>query len=445
MQRPFAPPELLRAATDILQRLHLAGHEAYVAGGAVRDYLMGRPQSDLDIATSATPDEVRRLFPKTFAVGESFGVILVRHRGLNFEVATFREESDYADGRHPGSVRFANAQADVARRDFTINGMLYDVARDKVLDWVGGQADVKSRILRTIGDPNLRFAEDKLRMLRALRFAAQLDFQVEDQTLRAIRQHAPELKLVSLERVRQELDKLLAAPAAWRALSLLENSGLWKVMQAWLREESKTFATKSLLPWGEAQGMPWLMAWRQVRNEPRTGNLPAMCALCAVLLDVGAFASPDFQPQHLRQLAHALSSLVRALRGSRPEMAQAEAAATILCHMRGMEELRLADQLRLLRMPEFPWVKALATAHPAFALTPFALLDETVARYKALWHPVPFLSGNDMMSLGIQPGPALGELMRAQETGQLEGTLNTVDDARALVVAHLRATVGDKP
>lgn len=439
MNTPFAPAELLRPASWIIHRLREAGHEAYVAGGAVRDHCMGRSQSDLDIATSARPEEVRALFPRTFAVGEAFGVIIVHHQGRNFEVATFREEKDYQDGRHPGSVSYASARADVERRDFTINGMLWDVESGSLLDWVGGEADVRAGLIRTIGPPRERFGEDKLRLLRAVRFAAQLDFSIEAETLRAMDELAPGLRMVSLERVRQEMDKLLAAPAMGRGLEVMRCCGLWNVLSQWLGEEALALSPRQAPQLGQTVGTPWLHAWEEIVEQ---GLLPSTspCALHALLLDVAAWAPDAFHPQQDRSLGHSLQSLVRAVRGSRPELAQAKAMATLLCHMRTLASLSLADQLRLQRLAEFPWALAMARQHAAFVQAPFDLMEENVARYGDRWHPHPLLSGNDMMAMGIPSGPMLGELMFQQESAQLEGRIVTVDQARSLVLEQIRAT-----
>ena len=439
MSKDFAPAELLNPAIWIIRRLHQAGHEAFVAGGAVRDYCMGRPQSDLDIATSARPEEVRALFPRTFAVGEAFGVVIVPHQGRNFEVATFREEADYRDGRHPDTVRYANARADVARRDFTINGMLWEVESATLLDWVGGEADVRARLVRTIGDPLQRFGEDKLRLLRALRFAAQLDFIIEDETLRAMKELAPGIRAVSLERVRQEMDKLLAAPAVARGLELLHTSGLWTVLRGWLAQEAQVLSQKQELQLGGESGTPWLQAWINAADQPLLPR-SSPCAFQALLLDAAAWPASQFHPHQERAVGSALQALVRALRGSRPELAQARNMATLLCALRELATFSLADQLRLQRLPEFPWAQALARHHPAFAKAPFALMDENVACHQNRWHPKPLLSGNDMMAMGIPPGPMLGQVMRQQESAQLEGRMESLDQARALVQDALRAT-----
>src|SRR5579872_2521771 len=227
------------AALRIVERLRAEGYEAYFAGGCVRDLLLGHEAKDFDVATSATPDKVLALFPKTFSVGAHFGVILVcddaADREVVTEVATFRSHGVYLDGRHPAEVRFSSSvREDVLRRDFTINGMMFDPILNKqtcsltssVLDYVGGQNDLRARIIRAIGEPHRRFEEDKLRMLRAVRFAARFEFTIEPETARAIRQLASGIAQVSRERVREELTKMLTEGHARRAFELLDTTGL---------------------------------------------------------------------------------------------------------------------------------------------------------------------------------------------------------------------------
>ena len=216
-------------ATEVVRALREAGHEAYLVGGCVRDLLMGAEPGDYDISTSARPLEVRGLFEKTVPVGEAFGVVLVLEGGYTFEVATFRTEGPYEDGRHPSRVEFATAEEDVLRRDFTVNGLLLDPldpASGNVIDHVGGREDIRRKLIRTIGDPDARFAEDHLRMLRAVRFAANLGFEVEPATLQAVRRHAPLVGRTSAERVREELTKLLTRGGARRGMQLLAETGL---------------------------------------------------------------------------------------------------------------------------------------------------------------------------------------------------------------------------
>lgn len=426
---PFAPEPLYRPAVEILNRLHTAGHEAYIAGGAVRDHLMGRTQSDLDIATSAPPSEVRALFPRTFAVGEAFGVVIVRHQGRDFEVATFREESDYRDGRRPGQVRFSTARADVLRRDFTINGMLWDVRTEQVLDWVEGRQDVERRLVRTIGDPLERFGEDRLRMVRALRFCSQLDFELEPATLDAIRLEACHLPVVSWERIRLEMEKMLLAPAAERGLSLLDPSGLGPVLVEALRRESRATARGMGVDAGQGRDWSWCSAVLQARPD---SLLPvesaATQALLAFLLDVAGFSPQDWQTLPVARTAPALEGLARALRLTRPQCATHRATASWLAGVQGLGGQRLADQLRLLRRPETALLLPPLRRHPHWRFLDFSLMDNLIKCHSSHWNPTPLLRGEQLLEMGFPGGRLLGPALEALETEQLEGRL---DDATA--------------
>ena len=213
-------------AVEIVRRLQTAGFAAFWVGGCVRDFLLGRDPQDYDIATDARPEQIEKLFKRTIAVGRKFGVMVVVEDKHQFQVATFRAEADYKDGRRPTKVVFSNAEADAQRRDFTVNGLFYDPIAEKLHDWVGGEKDLRAKIIRTIGSPDERFAEDHLRLLRAVRFAAQLDFEIEPQTFAALKANAPKIKTISAERIRDELIKLFSPPHAARGLVLLRDSGL---------------------------------------------------------------------------------------------------------------------------------------------------------------------------------------------------------------------------
>ena len=213
-------------AIEIVRRLQTEGFQSFWVGGCVRDQLLGKEPDDYDIATAATPDQIETLFPRTIPVGRPFGVMLVVEGRHRFQVATFREESDYHDGRHPQRVTFSTPRTDARRRDFTVNGLFYDPIKERLHDWVGGVADLRAKLLRTIGNPVQRFAEDHLRLLRCARFAAQLDFTVAPETFSAVRAEAAKVATVSPERLRDELMKLFRAPHARQGLELLRESGL---------------------------------------------------------------------------------------------------------------------------------------------------------------------------------------------------------------------------
>ncbi|HZA52881.1 MAG TPA: CCA tRNA nucleotidyltransferase, partial [Candidatus Udaeobacter sp.] len=214
----------------IVKRLREHGYESYFAGGCVRDMLLKKPPQDYDITTNAHPDEIAKIFPQTIPVGVQFGVMLVLVEGQPFEVATFRHDGPYLDGRRPSHVRYGSLREDIGRRDFTINGMVYDPLQDQVIDWVDGRKDLKDKRIRAIGKPRERFEEDRLRMVRAIRFAASLDFAVEDDTSAAIRELAPTITVVSWERIGDEVTRILTEGGARKGFELLDEAGLLKVL-----------------------------------------------------------------------------------------------------------------------------------------------------------------------------------------------------------------------
>jgi poly(A) polymerase len=225
-----AQTQLMQTARSIARRLREAGHIAYYAGGSVRDFLRGVPPKDIDIATDARPEQVQKLFARTYAVGAHFGVIVVLEKELQFEVATFRSDGAYVDGRRPTEVHFSSAEEDAARRDFTINGMFFDPVAEQVIDFVNGRADLDARVIRAIGNPAQRFAEDRLRMLRAVRFATTLGFEIEPATWRALQESSLSIAQISAERIREELVRIFMSPQRVRGWDLLDASGLMRVV-----------------------------------------------------------------------------------------------------------------------------------------------------------------------------------------------------------------------
>src|SRR5215475_11397714 len=236
------------AAIEIVNELRTHGHEAYFVGGCVRDMVMKIEPADYDIATSAHPEEITRIFPRTEAIGAQFGVVLVIKRGHPFEVATFRSDEAYIDGRHPSGVVFTDAKQDVLRRDFTINGLLYDPLTNEVIDYVNGRADIEAKIVRAIGDPRARFEEDKLRILRAIRFGARLGYTIEQDTWTAVRAMAPKIRQVSQERIREEITRILTEGQAARGFRMLEESGLRSEILPELMWTPHIETTLSMLP-----------------------------------------------------------------------------------------------------------------------------------------------------------------------------------------------------
>jgi poly(A) polymerase len=421
---------------DLLRRLQEAGHEAYLVGGCVRDELRGMAPQDYDMATSARPEEVEALFPQTHAVGKSFGVILVLEHGYTFEVATFRAESDYTDGRRPNTVTFSDAQTDASRRDFTVNGLFMDPLTDTVHDWVGGQEDLEKRRLRTIGHPTERFNEDHLRLLRAVRLAAQLDFEIDPATFAAVRDMADHITRVSAERVRDELLKLFRPPYAARGLDLLHESGLLAQV------------LPELLPTVTCEQSPDYHPEGTVYDHIRLmlSKLPAEASVelpwTALLHDI---AKPVTQSEceegrihfygHEKIGADMAQQILQRLRF--PNVEIEAIVQTVRYHMQFKDapKMRKATLRRMLMRPTF---ELELEQHRLDCLGSHGLMDiydfireqQTVLQEKPLLLE-PLISGRDLIELGIEPGPALGQLLDAVRDQQLAETFSTREEALA--------------
>ena len=421
---------------DLLRRLQEAGHEAYLVGGCVRDELRGMAPQDYDMATSARPEEVEALFPQTHAVGKSFGVILVVEHGHTFEVATFRAESDYTDGRRPNTVTFSDAQTDASRRDFTVNGLFMDPLSDTVHDWVGGQEDLEKRRLRTIGHPTERFNEDHLRLLRAVRLAAQLDFEIDPATFAAVRDMADHITRVSAERIRDELLKLFRPPYAARGLDLLHESGLLAQV------------LPELLPTVTCEQSPDYHPEGTVYDHIRLmlSKLPAEASVelpwTALLHDI---AKPVTQSEceegrihfygHEKIGADMAQQILQRLRF--PNVEIEAIVQTVRYHMQFKDapKMRKATLRRMLMRPTF---ELELEQHRLDCLGSHGLMDiydfireqQTVLQEKPLLLE-PLISGCDLIELGVEPGPALGQLLDAVRDQQLAETFSTREEALA--------------
>ena len=439
-------------ATEIVRTLRECGHQAYFAGGCVRDLLLGREPADYDVATDATPQQVMHIFPQTFAVGEQFGVVLVPFRRDDcggtgedarrsigargaVEVATFRSDLGYSDGRHPDEVRFSqDPREDVARRDFTINGMMLDPlvaghASNAILDFVGGREDLKAGIVRAIGDPERRFAEDKLRMLRAVRFAARFDYQIDPATMTAIQKLAPQIHQVSCERVREELTKMLTEGRARRAFELLDATGL-------LREVLPEIATMKGVeqpPQYHPEGDVF------VHTLLLLSKLDAGCsktlAWGALLHDVGKPPTFRIAPDRIRFDAHVevgvkmAAEICRRLRFSNYETDQI--LALVDNHMRfaDVERMKQSTLKKFLRLPAFDEHLEL---HRIDCLSSNGQLDSYEYSREQLRslppeaiRPKPLITGRDLIEAGYEPGPRFKEILAAVEDAQLEGRLTS--------------------
>jgi len=440
-------------AISIVQTLRQRGFQAYLVGGCVRDLLLGREPKDYDVATSATPEQVMGIFPETYAVGAQFGVVLVpvpegdgasevSTEGFSqahvVEVATFRSDLGYSDGRHPDEVRFSSdAREDVARRDFTINGMLLDPVGGDVLDFVGGRRDLEAGIIRTIGDPEQRFGEDKLRMLRAVRFAARFGYAIEPATFAAMQKLAARIEVVSRERVRDELTRMLTEGQARRAFLLLDESGLLRHVLPEISAMKGVEQPAEFHPEGDVFVHTLLLL----------ENLPQPCPLTlawgALLHDVGKPPTFRVAPDRIRFDGHVevgvkmAEEICRRLRFSNDEAEQI--LALVDNHMRFGHATRMKESTlkKFLRMPEFDEHLALHRADCLAShrnLSTYEFVREKRAEIPAeKMRPVPLVTGEDLIAEGHVPGPKFREILSAVEDAQLEGRLNAREAALEFV------------
>jgi len=423
-----------------------AGHQALLAGGCVRDLLLRREPVDYDVATDATPDQVMQLFPDSVAVGAQFGVVQVWREDRKVEVATFRADTSYSDGRHPDSVIYTQwPREDVQRRDFTINGLLMRPETGEVLDFVGGQQDLRAGVIRAIGDPDRRFSEDRLRLMRAVRFAARFHFAIEPETSAAIWRHANKIRSVSAERLRDELTKILTQGAARRGFELLDETGLL------VEVLPEVTAMKGVQqpPQYHPEGDVWTHTLMMI--EGLEAGCSATLAWGVLLHDVGkppTFRSAKETGDRIRFNNHVdvgvrmAEQICRRYRFSNEETAQI--LALIANHMRfkDVERMRASTLKRFVRLPQFGEHMAL---HRLDCLSSHRRLDayEFIARLLEETppegiNPPKLLTGNDLQEMGYQPGPLFSEILRSVEDAQLEGEIQTREQAREHVKNRFR-------
>lgn len=448
------------AAIHIVERLQQGGFAAFWVGGCVRDFLLGREPQDFDIATDAQPGQVEKLFPKTIPVGKKFGVMIVVESGQQFQVATFRAEAEYRDGRRPERVVFANAEADAQRRDFTVNGLFYDPHAKKIHDWVGGEKDLRARVIRTIGAPEERFGEDHLRLLRAVRFAAQLDFEIAPETLAAIQKLAPKIKVISAERVRDELLKLFAPPGgtggavAARGLVWLQRSGLMEHVLPELAATVDCEQSPDFHPEGSVFNHIRLMLEKMALQPPAPERDPGVVGDLlpwAVLLhDIAKPVTAERDAAtgkvhfygHEKVGADMAEGMLQRLRFPKKETAAIVACVKHHMQFKDVKQMRKATLRRLLLRETFPLELEL---HRLDCLGSFGDLEhyhfllaeaEALKHQPAIWPPL--LTGHDLIRLGLKPGRELGVLLAEIRERQLADELKTPRAARAWVKKQLK-------
>jgi len=392
------------AALAIMKRLHQAGHEALLAGGCVRDMLLGRRPKDYDVATDATPQRVMNLFRRRREVGAQFGVVIVGLGGQWIEVATFRSDLAYADGRHPQQIAFSDARQDALRRDFTVNGMFFDPIAKRLIDYVGGQADLRRGIIRAIGDPALRFQEDHLRMVRAVRFATQLDFRIQRATDQAIRHAAEQIRRISAERVRDELAMILASPRRADGVGLLARTRL--LPHLWTGD-----------------------SWPPERVKLSQAVLDRLGRRCSFEVGLAALLTAAEAGQADR--------VCRALACSNPTR---KAVGWLLENQSTVQKevhLELADVKELMQHAYFDELLALVRARLLAEDRPLGNYRSLRRRAAAIpaeaVEPTPFVNGNDLMAMGLTPGPAFSKLLDAVYRAQLNEQVRTRKQALTLL------------
>jgi poly(A) polymerase len=435
---------LKSVAKDIVGRLQKANFAAFWVGGCVRDFLLGREPQDFDIATDAKPEQVEKLFRKTIPVGRKFGVMIVVEGGQQFQVATFRAEADYQDGRRPEKIVFANAEADASRRDFTVNGLFYDPLTGKIHDWVGGEKDLRAKIIRTIGAPEERFGEDHLRMLRAVRFAAQLDFTIELETFSAIQNLAPKIKLISAERVRDELLKLFRPPHASRGLALLNESGLLTEILPELAATVNCEQSPDFHPEGSVFNHICLMLKKLPPDAPE--SLPWAVILHDIAKPVTVERDTETGAIHFygheKIGADMAGKILRRLKFSNRQIEEIVAAVRHHMQFKDVKQMRKATLRRLLLRETFSLELEL---HRLDCLGSFGDLEHfnfLVEQAEQLKHQPqiqpPLLTGDDLIKLGMKPGRELGVLLAEIRELQLSDELKTPRAAKAWVKKQIQ-------
>jgi len=426
-------------ARDLVDRLQRAGHTAYYAGGCVRDQLLGTEAKDFDIATSARPEQVQQLFPRvTDLTGKSFGVVRVMVGDQSYEVATFRQDGPYQDGRHPESVRFATAEEDAQRRDFTVNGLFYDPVAERLIDYVGGEADLRAGTIRAIGNPADRFAEDHLRLLRAIRFATRLLFTIEPKTWEAIGEAAAKIRTVSAERIRDELNKIFTAAKPEIGLDLLDGSGLLREVLPDIAALHGVEQPPQFHPEGDV--------YTHVRLMLSKIEQPGLeLALGVLFHDVGKKPTSKTDEngrirfnEHESVGAEMAEQIMTGLRYDNKTIQTVRELVQYHMQFKDVPHMRPSTLKRMMARPTFPLELELhridcASSHGDLKHYDFLKQQlETMSAEEI--DPPSLISGDDLLAMGLTPGRVVGRIKEAVRIAQLEGTVQT--QAEALTLAR---------
>ena len=433
---------LEQAARKVVTRLQETGFEAVYAGGCVRDMLLGAEPHDYDVASSARPEQVQLLFRRTVAVGAQFGVVCVLEGPHEIQVATFRSDGEYTDGRHPETVSFSDAENDALRRDFTINGLFYDPLKKTVSDFVGGRADLDAKIIRAIGNPEHRFEEDKLRLLRAVRFACTLGFEIEPSTWAAVCTNAPKLEVVSAERIREEFTKIMLSPGRVRGFDLLDQSGLMRV----ILPEIEALKGCEQPPQFHPEGDVWIHTRLMLSLLPKEVSLPLVLAVLFHDIAKPATFSYDETAKRIRFSGHEklgaemTEAILVRLRYSRKTIDDTVDAVANHMAFKDVQHMRVARLKRFLARPTIADELALHKVDCQSSNGDLSNYEFLKLKIDEFSHepliPPPLLTGNDLMRLGYQPGPQFKTILEAVQSAQLEGVLTTPSDAESWVKAN---------
>lgn len=425
---------LFDGAFSIVKKLQGQGHQAYLVGGCVRDSLLGRELHDIDIVTSALPESVMEIFPHNHPIGEAFGIITVPENGHCYEIATLREERGYADGRHPDEIFYADEPLlDAKRRDFTVNGMFYDPVNDVLLDYFNGREDLCNGILRTIGSAHERFSEDYLRILRAVRFAVKLGFEIAPETLVAAAELKHNLKSLSVERIREEFNKILTGPAPSRAFRLMLDTGILEETVPELAALSGVSQPKKHHPEGDVFTHTMLMLDHMAFPSVALGwsiLLHDIAKPCTLSLDE---EGTEHFYGHEHQGAEMTLGILERLKFPKDSIDKISSAVRNHMRFAHVHDMKTAKWKRLMADPNFPLELELhridcVSCHGKLD-NYLLLLDRAIESGNRIELPKAFLSGRDLIALGLNPGPLMGQMLKELLDLQLEGKIQCADEA----------------